>query len=731
MKQVLFSGGKVVVKTVPAPKAEPGQVLVRVAWSCVSTGTELASVAETGLVRRLDRLRDPARFRKALGMLQKRGLRGFSKMSKDRFISSNPSGYSCAGQVLETGPGVEDFSPGDRVACAGNRYANHAEIVVVPENLTCRVPEGVNYVDAATVALGAIALQGVRRAQVSLGERIGVIGLGFVGQLTVQILKAAGCKVFGTDLDPGRVAQAKLLGLDMVADDMDPVDAALRFSDGYGLDAVLLTAAAESDEPLHLAMQMARKKGRVVVVGDVGLGIRRKAMYGKELDLLISTSYGPGRYDPSYEEEGLDYPYPYVRWTEKRNMEAYLDLVATGRVTLEPLTTRRLPVVEAADAFKILQEESPRPYTILLQYPSDNNAASHQITLKTPGPVKSGVLRLAILGAGSFARSVHIPNLQRLTDRFRIEAVVSRHGATAVATASQVEARIAGTDYRESLADASVDAVLIATRHHLHAEMIAEALRKGKHVFVEKPLALSEPDLSMLEKLVDELSTSPSGCPAVFVGFNRRYSPYATRLREILASRSTPLQIGYRMNAGYAPPDHWVHGAEGGGRVLGEACHIFDLFRFLTCAPAIQVCATAARSVRRDVVPTDNFTATIRYADGSVCTLLYTSQGGRDLPKESMELHVDGKSFLLHNYRQLEAFGAKADLRTRKEEKGHFEELMAFHQAIAGSLDRRVLWDDAVETTRTTLEVDRQVSERWSSSNTGWHDAKTLDAILE
>jgi predicted dehydrogenase len=712
MKQVFFSGGDVVVKSVPAPTAEPGQVLVRVAWSCVSAGTELASVAESGVARKLQRLTDPARLEKAWDILKKRGLRGFSTLSRERLTSSVPSGYSCAGEILEKGAGVDGFAPGDQVACAGNRYANHAETVAVPQNLVCRIPQGVNLADAATVALGAIALQGIRRAQVALGERVGVIGLGFVGQLTVQILKAAGCKVFGVDLDPARVADAKSLGLDSSTDDLDPIDAAMRFSEGYGLDAVMVTAATKSDEPLHLAMQLARKKGRVVVVGDVGLHAQRKLMYGKELDLLISTSYGPGRYDPSYEEAGVDYPFPYVRWTEKRNMEAYLDLLAAGRISLEPLTARRLPAERAADAFKMLQEERPRPYTVLLEYPQNNASSSRQVTLKTPGSAKSGVLRLAILGSGSFAKAVHIPNLQKLKDKFEIRGIVSRTGLGALDMARQVEAVTAGTDYRECLSDPSIDAVLIATRHHLHAEMTAEALRQGKHVFVEKPLALSEVELKKLEQVVDELSTSPSGCPVVFVGFNRRYSPYAARLRDILSGHSTPLQVCYRMNAGYTPSDHWVHGEEGGGRVIGEACHVFDLFRFLTGAPAVEVHATAVRSRRRDVLPTDNFTATIRYGDGSVCSLVYTAQGSRDLPKESMELHADGQSLLLHNYKHLDAVGVKKiDLQTRKEEKGHFEELMFFHRAVSGSLDRHVVWDEALEVTRTTLEVDRQVRE--------------------
>ncbi len=614
MKQVLFRGGKAMIEEVPAPRPGPGQVLVRVAWSCVSPGTELASAAKTGPGGILQHLRrDPANVRKAFDILQSRGLRRFGTMARERLTAATSAGYSCAGTVIEAGEGVDGFLTGDLVACAGDQYAKHAEAVAVPVNLLVRVPDNVMMADACTVTLGAIAMQGVRRAQAVLGERIGVIGLGFLGQLTVQILKAAGCKVFGTDLDPARVAQAKAFGLDGASDvEGDVLSAAQRFSEGYGLDAVLLTAASKSNEPLYLAMQMARRKGRVVVVGDVGLGVRREAMYAKELDLLISTSYGPGRYDPSYEEEGLDYPYSYVRWTENRNMEAFLELIAARRVILGPLTNRHLPVSQAAEAYRLLQEENPRPYTILLEYPkADETPVKHQLTLRENAPAKDGTVKLAIIGVGSFARGVHIPNLQKLSGRFRIEAVVTRNGPAAAATARQLAARTAATDYKEVLADPDIDAVLIATRHHLHAKIVEEALRAGKHVFVEKPLAIKEEELQTLGDVVNALRASASGCPVVFVGFNRRYSPYAIRLRELTAQRSTPLHLSYRMNAGYLPPEHWVHGPEGGGRLLGEACHILDLFRFLTGAPAVEVCATGIRSRRRDVGPSDNFTATL------------------------------------------------------------------------------------------------------------------------
>ena len=712
MKQVLLQGGRVVVEEVPAPRADNGQILVQVAWSCLSPGTELAMAAATSVAGVIERVRGkPMAFRRALSTIKERGLRRVTAMAREKLTSPSAAGYSCSGIVLESDAKLEEFKLGDRVACAGAGYANHAEVIVVPRNLITRVPEGVMLPDAATVALGAIALQGARRAQPTLGEKVGVIGLGFLGQLTVQILKTSGCKVYGLDLEPDRVAQAKSLGLDAAPEgNSDIVSAAHRFSDGYGLDAVLITAATKSDEPLYLAMQMARRKGRIVVVGDVGLSARRNAMYAKELDLLIATSYGPGRYDPRYEEDGSDYPYAYVRWTENRNMQAYLELIAEQRVTPGPLITRRLPVADASEAYRILDEEKPRPYTVLLKYPNTPEApVGRHVTLAARAPAKTGIIRIGILGAGSFAREVHIPNLRRLSSQFGIEAIVTRHGPTAVATARHVGARTAGTDYTEVLSDPAVDAVLIATRHHLHAKIVEEALHAGKHVFVEKPLAITEEELEKLNHVVDDLHSSSSGSPAVFVGFNRRYSPYAVQLRELIAQRSTPVHLSYRMNAGYLPPEHWVHSPEGGGRVLGEACHIFDLFRFLVGAAAVETWATGVHANQRDMLPTDNFTATVRYGDGSVCTLLYTAQGGKDLPKEALEMHVDGRSFLLDDYKSLTAFGTTTHLRTRTREKGHYEELIAFHQAIAGALDRRMMWEEAVEVTRTALEVDRQV----------------------
>jgi len=714
MKQILIRSGEAVVEEVPAPKPAPGQILVRTTWSCVSPGTELAGAEKSKVSHLIERFRnDPARLRMTFDLLRERGAQAVYAKAHARLTFGNAVGYSCSGTVLDVGPGVQGFTHGDRVACAGSGYANHAELVAVPMNLVAKLPEEVGLAEASTVTLGAIALQGVRRAQVEVGARVGVIGLGMIGQLTVQILKAAGCKVFGMDLEPSRVAQARALGLDMAPiHHASPLDAAVEFSEGYGLDAVLLTASTPSDEPLHLAMQMARRKGRVVVVGDVGLAAKRDLMYAKELDLLISTSYGPGRYDPSYEEAGLDYPYAYVRWTENRNMHAYLELIDSRQVRLDPLIRERLPMTQAAAAYARLRQEAERPYTVLLQYATDAPLAhSRHLTWRHRDSVDDGIVRLGIIGAGSFAQGVHIPNLRKQTNLFSIEGIVTRRGHMATAIARQVQARLAATDYHEVLADPRIDAVLIATRPHDLPIIIEAALRAGKHVLAEKPLALTMDELTHLEQLVLELNASSAGCPTILIGFNRRYSPYAVRLREQVAQRTTPLHLMYRMNAAYMPPEHWVHGPEGGGRIRSEACHIFDLFHYLVGAPATRIHTAGIGVARHDIIPTDNVTVTIQYAEGSLCTLLYTAQGGADLPKEAMELHVGHQSFLLDDYRRLRGFGTKLDFRTKRQDKGHEQELVAFHQAIAGKLDTKALWEGAVETTRTTLEVDRQLRE--------------------
>jgi predicted dehydrogenase/threonine dehydrogenase-like Zn-dependent dehydrogenase len=717
MKQVILRNGRAVVEEVPAPALFPGSVLVRVAFACISPGTEGATLSSTevrmGLGLLKSALRHPDKVRQVIASFKTRGFQATKALIQDRIAFGSPVGYSCAGIIAEVAEGVETFRPGDRVACAGSGYANHAEVVVVPQNLAAPVPPGLDLAPAATVTLGAIALQGVRRAQPALGEIIGVIGLGFLGQLTVQLLKATGCRVVGLDLRRPRVELARSVGMDdgLVPTDGDPEERIRQLTNGFGLDAVIITAATPSDDPVNLAMRLCRRKGRVVVVGDVGLKLQRQEMYRKELDLLMSTSYGPGRYDPLYEEGGLDYPYAYVRWTENRNMEAYLDLVARATLQLGPLLTTVFPLAEADRAYQALQREDGPP-TVLLQnsLPADATPLERR-TVLTPRRAPQGErLRCAIVGAGSFAKGTHLPNLKQLADRFEIRAIVSRTGTSALAVARQYDAVVAATDYREVLNDPEIDAVLICTRHALHATQAAEALRAGKHVFLEKPMAIQREELADLAKTIRDLQAAGT-CPAFMVGFNRRFSPFALQVKESVRDRVHPLLIRYRMNAGPVPPGHWVNSPEGGGRIIGEACHILDLFRYLTGVPAEEVRATGIRSRSPSDRADENFVATLRYRDGSVCTLLYTALGSREFPKEEMEVYVDGRVLVLDDYHALEVYGAKGPgLRTTPQDKGHRAELEAFHGLVTGKGEARMSLEEMVEVTECSLRIRDQVA---------------------
>jgi predicted dehydrogenase/threonine dehydrogenase-like Zn-dependent dehydrogenase len=701
VRQVLIRGGGVAVEEVPAPAAGPRSVLVRVAWSCVSAGTEGASVAMSALPLYRRALKQPEHARRALEIARNEGFVRTYKRIRGQLAAGLPTGYSAAGVVVGVGEEVEGFAVGDRVACAGAGIANHAELIDVPVNLVVKVPESVGLDDAATVTLGAIALQGVRRAQPTLGEAVGVIGLGILGQLTVQFLRANGCRALVTDLAPERVALAVAHGGEDASGDF--AERCRALTGGFGADAVIVTAATSSNEPMHDAAQACRKKGRVVIVGDVGLELRRSDLYAKELDVVMSTSYGPGRYDDVYELEGRDYPIGYVRWSENRNMEEYLRLVSTGAVRLADLDRRTYAVDDAQEAF------AEKPLLALLEYPERPDASARTLRLRTVAP-REGAIGVALVGAGGFAQGSHVPNLLKLRDRFTLRAVVSRTGSTAKAVADRAEAAYATTDLDEALADPDVDLVLISTRHDLHARQTLEALRAGKHVFVEKPLALDNDELDEIEAFYDEREDAP----LLMTGFNRRFSPAAVRARELLATRTTPIIVDYRMNAGYIPLDHWVHGPEGGGRNIGEACHIYDLFDALVGAD-VAVESVTARAIRADgtrLAASDNFVATIAYDDGSVCTLTYTALGNRDHPKERMEVFADGTVLTLDDYKSLAVAGRGSGWRGTTQQKGHLEELEALAAAIGGGGAWPMTLEEQARAMRIAFAVEAAIRDR-------------------
>ncbi|MDB4214592.1 bi-domain-containing oxidoreductase [Burkholderiaceae bacterium] len=707
MKQVMVSGGAVRLEEVPAPLVERGTVLVRTHHSCISIGTEMSGVRSSGASLWKRALRQPQHVRKVIDMVLSDGLAYTRRLVQERLSIEQPTGYSLSGVVVAVGAGVEDCAPGDRVACAGSQCAFHAEVVRIPRNLLVHIPDGVGFEEASSVALGAIAMQGVRRANPTLGETFVVIGLGVLGQLTAQILKANGCRVIGIDLDRDRLALAQQHGMHSAVhpDDGSDVQSVARLSGGIGADGVIITAASPSDAIVSTAFQMCRKKARVVLVGDVGLNLQRADFYVKELDFLISTSYGPGRYDQAYEEGGVDYPVEQVRWTENRNMAEYLRLLADGALAIKPMIAAVHDIDNAGIAYSSLQSITDKPLMVLLSYPHKSAEASPRIHLPASSKsVTTDKIRMALIGAGGFAKGMHLPNLVELNSEYALRAVVSRTGHNAASTGKRFCADYCTTDYQEVLADKDIDAVIIATRHDKHGSMALEALKAGKHVLIEKPLALEESELVALEAF---FADGADAKPVLLTGFNRRFSPYAVAIAGQLEKRSNPMIVNYRMNAGYIPLDHWVHGAEGGGRNRGEACHIYDLFTFLTGAAVRSVQASAIVPTTAYFSAADNFVANLTFKDGSVATLTYTALGTEEFPKESMDIFVDGKVISLDDYRRLSTCGVKQkSLVTRTSEKGQLQELVAFASAVKGRTSWPIpLWQQ-MQATRISYEIE-------------------------
>jgi predicted dehydrogenase/threonine dehydrogenase-like Zn-dependent dehydrogenase len=705
MKQVLTSAEGIKVVDVPAPGVNANTILVRVDHSCISVGTEIAGVkaAREPLYRRA--LRQPEKVLRAIALFREKGLAA----TVDRIRSAGsgvPLGYSAAGTVVACGADVQLFGVGDRVACAGSGIANHAELIEVPVNLAVKIPAAVDTAGASTVALGAIALQGVRRATPALGETVLVVGLGILGQLTVQLLKSNGCKVIGADLVEQRAQIGLAAGMDQAANPGSDNYLAeiLRLSNGYGVDAVIVTAATPDSRVINDAIRACRRKGRVIIVGDVGLDIDRSELYAREIDLLISTSYGPGRYDATYELEGRDYPLPYVRWTENRNMEAYLDLLATGKVRLELIPTQISNIDTAVDAYRNIQTGTGGKLLFLLNYPESASASLRRIPIPATR-AHSGRIRTALIGAGSFAQGMHLPNLMQAGSAYALHTIASRNGATARALAERYGAAFASTDTDEALANPDIDLVFISTRHHLHAPLVLKALTAGKHVFVEKPLALNAGELDAIEEF---FRTHPEA-PLLMTGFNRRFSPALVRAREVLAARQGPAILNYRVNAGFLPPEHWVHGEQGGGRNIGEACHIYDVCNFLigghpqhTHAQAV---APASAQWRRN----DNFVATLGYPDGSVCTVTYTSLGHNDYAKERMEVFVDGTVIALDDYKSLTVTGARdRNWIGSAADKGHTQELVALANGLQTG-QWPISLADQIAATRTSFAVETRL----------------------
>jgi len=708
LKQVLIKGGEAVIANVPAPVVSNRNILVSVVNSCISSGTEVAGLVNSGMALYQRALKQPSNILLALKMVREEGLSRTVRQINGVLSSGSVTGYSAAGTVIAVGSQVSGFSVGDTVACAGAGIANHAEIIDVPVNLAVKIPKGLSFENASTVTLGSIALQGVRRVSATFGETVVVIGLGILGQLTCQLLKLSGCRVVGLDLDDVRIGLAKTNGLEygFNSTDEDSLAHIKLLTDGFGADAVVITASSSSHEIVSTAMGLCRKKGRVVLVGDVGLNLKREDFYVKELDFLISTSYGPGRYDPIYEQQGSDYPIGYVRWTENRNMQAYLAALSKGGITLDNLKGGLVAIDDVPDTYALLKEGKASTLIQIINYMQDEKSIS-RVQQIAPKTTSSNKVSVGLIGTGNFAQGMLLPNLMKLRKDFDLVSIMSRSGVSATAVARQYEARYASTDFDEVVSDSDIQLVVISTRHHLHAPLVVRALKSGKHVFVEKPLALNSLELEEIKDFYEHNKSAP----ILMTGFNRRFSPAGKIIKQALDQRVSPLMITYEMNAGYLPMDHWTHGQEGGGRNIGEACHIYDMFNYLVGSGVNKISATNINPVSRMWASNDNFTVAINFDDGSVCNLIYTSLGNVHHPKEKMQIYFDQRVITMTDYIDVSEAGKKRSLWSSKiAQKGHLEEFKALALCLHGKGELPMSFKDQVSAMEIAFEVEKQIN---------------------
>ncbi|ABK19004.1 bi-domain-containing oxidoreductase [Syntrophobacter fumaroxidans] len=699
--------GRLSVVTVPEPLARPGHVLIANACSLISAGTEkmvmdLAGKSLLGKARER-----PDHVRRVLQKLRGEGILQTLAQVREKLDEPMAMGYCSSGIVLACGSGVQEFKPGDRVASNGP----HAGVVCVPKNLCATVPDGVSFEQAAFTVLGAIALQGVRLARLSLGDTAFVIGLGLVGQLAVALLKAQGCRVLATDPDSAKCVLAATLGADPAAPHLD-AGRVLRLTRGLGADAVLIAASTKSDGPVELAGEAVRQKGRVVAVGAVGLNLPRRPYYFKEAEFVVSCSYGPGRYDPEYEERGRDYPAAHVRWTEQRNMQAVLDLMASGRLDVRPLISHRFRIENAEAAYALI-EAGMQPYLgIILEYP-DKPAPLKRLTL----PAVSGVrqqdsIGVGCLGAGNFARMVLLPAIAK-DKRLQPRIICSAGGLSAAHSGLKSGFEAATADEDEVFKNDRVSAVFVVTRHDRHASQVIEGIRSGRHVFVEKPLALTVEELIAVEAALGE-AVSAGSAPLLMVGFNRRFSPAARRVKEFFSAVHEPLTVMIRFNAGEIPAEHWTQDeSTGGGRIIGEACHAIDLAACLAGAPPVRVFAESIGGLSSPRITDDQCFITLRHANGAISTVAYLSGGDKAFPKERVEVIGGGRIAVIEDFREVItcAGGKIAKTRLGRQDKGHRAEIEAFASAVADGGPWPIPWEELRAVSLAAILAVRSIRE--------------------
>lgn len=714
MKQIIqnLKTGEIIFEDVATPGVKPGHLLIQTTCSLISPGTE-RMIVDFGRSSYLAKARQqPEKVKQVLDKIRTDGLLQTVEAVMAKLDQAIPLGYCNVGRVLAVGQGVEGFAVGDRVVSNGH----HAEVVMVPKHLAAKIPETVSDEEAVFTVLGSIALQGVRLLQPTLGETIAVFGLGLIGLLAVQILKAHGARVIGFDYDAQRVDLARTYGVraENLALGVDPVAAARGVTDGVGVDGVLVTAATRSDELMHQAAQMCRKRGRIILTGVTGLHLQRSDFYEKELSFQVSCSYGPGRYDPTYEEQGHDYPLGFVRWTEQRNFQAILQLLEDKRLSVEAMISQRSAFDEANKAYDAILAKSV--IGVVLTYPTPADEPARQaltarfVRHHEPRDPQAKVV-VGLLGAGGFAQQKLLPGLAKTAAR--LKWVATSTGFSGAQAARKFKIEESTTEIARVLDDPEVNAVVIATRHNTHASLVLQALAAGKSVFVEKPLCLTEPELVQIEEAYERASQLGPKRPILMVGFNRRFAPLVQLVQSRLRGRRQPLSMVFTCNAGAIPASHWTQDpAVGGGRIRGEACHFVDLLHFLADeSPIVQVAALKHGPDEADN-RNDTVSITLRLADGSLGQINYFANGVGSYPKEHLEVFCEGRVLRLDNFRRLEVYGPQAKTYRRwSQDKGHNEELRAFVEAVASGSPSPIAFPSLVNTTRATLAAVQAIDE--------------------
>jgi len=709
VKQVIAEAGRIRVIEVPAPQCKETEVLVRSEFSLISTGTETWSLESTKPIGAGELVGDSSRLKKAVGLVtdvaRKEGVGGLVDYVK---MVRNPEvalGYSVSGTVVRVGRLVTDLVPGDKVACAGEGYACHAEYVAVPRNLVAKVPGGVKMNEAAFTTLGAIATHGVRRSGASLGDTVAVIGAGLVGNLVIQVCKASGCRVVALDVRRDRLDLALKVGATLALNSTDPdlLNHISHFTNGRGVDVAIVCASGQSSDPINLASRLARDRARVTIVGRVGMEFDRKDYYQKELDMSMSRSLGPGRYDLRYEEQGVDYPMGYVRWTLNRNMEAFLDMVSRKSMVVDLLVGKEYRIEDAAEAYDALK--SSGSVALMIRYAVEA-PPPQTFAVRKEASRGSGALGVALVGPGNYAKETLLPLLRRNTS-FALRWVVASDPLHARQAAERYHFEKFGSELKDVLDDPGTGLVVVSTPNYMHAKMVEECARANKPVFVEKPLCITPGELEDLVRVQQETNAR------IIVGFNRRYAPLMLKLKSMMSALDGPYLIQYRANTDFVPATRWSQDPNmGGGRVVHEACHFFDLFNFLLDdrGPSVSVASTDVNS--SSAVARDNFVATLKYPKGSLASLTYSSLGTRSMERERLEVFAQGHAFVLDDFKVLRTFGTKAEeTRLSAQDKGHKKELEEVLDALSSKPSHVVSFEEAVEAMRITFEVDARLRE--------------------